>query len=142
MGLHKSTGNCRSALNRSFPLALVVGMTGTSILSGCLRDPQKGKLAFLESGKRYEQQNKYPEAAIQFRNAIKLDSRYVDAYYELGKADLAMQQWRDAFSALSQAAQLDPNRVDIQLALAEMYLAAPDAKKAEEVASLILQKDS
>ena len=129
------------AMNQGSRIALVAGFMSVIALSGCAGDPQKAKAAYLESGKRYVNQGKYPEAAIQFRNALKIDPRYADAYYELGKDNLAMKQWHDAYSSLAQAAQLDPNRTDVQLALAEMYLAGPDFKKAEDTASNILQKE-
>jgi Tfp pilus assembly protein PilF len=56
-------------------------------LSSCARDPEKGKQLYLESGKNYMKNGKYREAAIQFRNAAKLDPRFVDAYYQLAQAN-------------------------------------------------------
>src|SRR5712664_2566630 len=50
---------------------------------GCSGDPQQGKLKYLESGRRYMQRGKYQEAAIQFRNSLKLDPRFVEAFYQL-----------------------------------------------------------
>jgi Tfp pilus assembly protein PilF len=49
-------------------LALTLGFT-----TGCHRDPNKLKLRYLESGKRYFDQGKLKEAGIQFSNALKVD---------------------------------------------------------------------
>lgn len=111
------------------------------LIAGCNPDPQKAKVAYLESGNRYASQGKYPEAIIQYRNALKIDPRYAEASYQMGKAELALRQWRDAYPALLQAGDLAPDRDDIQLSLAEVYLAGNDFKKAQEAALKILARE-
>src|SRR6202166_3133618 len=81
------------------------------ILGGCSLDPQKGKVKYLESGKRYLKAGKYQEASIQFRNAIKLDPRFAEAYYQLAQAELLLKQWSAAVAALQQTINQDPQRV-------------------------------
>src|SRR3984893_18840679 len=81
------------------------------MLGGCSLDPQKGKVKYLESGKRYLKAGKYQEASIQFRNALKLDPRFAEAYYQLAQADLSLKQWNDAVAAPRQTIELDPQRV-------------------------------
>ena len=63
------------------------------------RDPQKGKIKYLESGQRYMEKGKYQEAAIQFQNALKL-IRALWSLYRLAQAELAQHQWRRAYAAL------------------------------------------
>ena len=70
--------------NRRFGSALAAILLVFS--SGCSGDPQKGKVKYLESGQHYMQKGKYQQAAIQFRNALKLDPRFVEASYQLAKA--------------------------------------------------------
>jgi len=115
--------------------AVLVGVACTGLLAGCSRDPEKAKNRYLESGKRYMQQNKYQEAAIQYRNALKIDPRFVEAYYQLAQVDQRMEQWNDAFGALQHAIELDPARLDARLSLGSLYLAAHNYKQAEEQAS-------
>src|SRR5437588_7991470 len=115
--------------------AVLVGVACTGLLAGCSRDPEKAKNRYLESGKRYMQQNKYQEAAIQYRNALKIDPRFVEAYYQLAQVDQRMEQWNDAFGALQHAIELDPTRLDARLSLGSLYLAAHNYKQAEEQAS-------
>src|SRR5438045_3773896 len=62
-------------------------------LIGCSADPEKGKAKYLQSGMGHMQKGRYQEAAIQFRNALKLDPRFVDAYYQLAQVSLALHQW-------------------------------------------------
>jgi tetratricopeptide (TPR) repeat protein len=84
---------------------------------------------------------KYREARIQFCNAVKLDPKFVDAYYQLSQADLALHEWSEAFAALSKATELDPNRVDAQLTLSQLYFTARDYDHAKEKAQAVLGKD-
>src|SRR6202158_4883189 len=82
------------------------------MLGGCSLAPQKGKVKYLESGKRYLKAGKYQEATIQFRNSIKLDPRFAEAYYQLAQAELSLQQWSAAVAALQEPINPDPQRVD------------------------------
>ena len=95
-----------------------------SMLAGCSGDPEKGKVKYLQSGLGHMQKGKYQEAAIQFRNALKLDPRFVDAYYQLAQVSLALHQWNDAYAALEHAIAIDPGRVDARLDRGRLYLAA------------------
>src|ERR1700674_5938099 len=94
------------------------------ILGGCSLDPQKGKVKYLESGKRYVKQGKYQEASIQFRNAIKLDPRFAEAYYQLAQAELLLKQWGGALAAFQQTIDLDSRRLDAHIDIGQLYLAA------------------
>ena len=70
------------------------------MLAGCSLDPQKGKVKYLNSGKSYLKAGKYREASIQFRNPIKLDPRFAEAYYQLAQADLSLKEWNAALASL------------------------------------------
>src|SRR5438309_1178616 len=99
------------------------------MLGGCSLDPQKGKVKYLESGKRYLKAGKYQEASIQFRNAIELDPRFAEAYYQLAQAELSLKQWNGAFAALRQTIDLDPQRVDAHVDVGRLYVASKDYQK-------------
>ncbi len=77
---------------RQLRVAMGVTFLASVILGGCSFDPQKGKIKYLESGQRYMKAVKYQEASIQFRNSIKLDPRFAEAYYQLAQANLSLRQ--------------------------------------------------
>src|SRR5579859_4512201 len=54
----------------------------TLVIFGCSKDPQTRKLAFMASGQHFMAEGKYDEASIQFRNAVKTDPRFVEAYFD------------------------------------------------------------
>jgi tetratricopeptide (TPR) repeat protein len=112
------------------------------LLAGCSSDPEKGKQRYLQSGLRLMKQERYAEAAVQFRNALKLDPKFVGALYNLAQAQLAGQHWTEAYAALRQAIELDPKRLDARLSLGGLLLGARDYKGAEVQANRILAQDS
>ena len=65
----------------------------------------------------------YRDAAIEFRNALRLDPRFVDAYYQLSQANLAMHDWNSAYASLAKAIELDPARLDARLDRGRLDLA-------------------
>jgi tetratricopeptide (TPR) repeat protein len=140
----------------------VAAATATVALSlflvSCAGNPQKAKLKYLQKGEAYMKQSQYSSAAIEFRNALKVDPRYVEAYYQLAKADLkladkdaalqkkdsVMTDARDAYKALNQAITVDPNRVDVRMLRAELLSSSTDAKDqatATDDANHVLQQD-
>jgi tetratricopeptide (TPR) repeat protein len=126
------------------PLLILCGL-----LCSCAGNPQKAKAKYVANGQNYMKKKQYASAAIEFRNALKIDPRYVDAYYQLAQADLAQHDWRAAYSNLEKAIELDPNRLDARLDRGRLYLAARDFQgvrgggftKAEEEANFVLTQD-
>jgi len=111
------------------------------LASGCKKDPEVAKRQYLESGQKFLQQGKYQQAEIQFRNALKIDPRFADAYLQLSKAAIATARWQDAFGNLQRAVQLDPGLTEARLTIGRLYLSAHQFDQAEEQAQAILQRD-
>jgi len=84
----------------------------------------------------------YGDASIEFRNAIRQDPRFVEAYYQLAQADLAQRDWSAAYASLKKAIDLDPSRLDVRLERGRLYLASREFDKAEDEAILILKRES
>jgi tetratricopeptide (TPR) repeat protein len=118
-------------------LILVAAMLGS-----CSRDPQRAKAKYLAAGRKYMTKGQYGDAAIEFRNALRLDPRFVDAYYELAQATLAQHDWKLAYASLQKAIELDPGRLDARLDRGRLYLAAREFDKSEDEANFILKQDS
>src|SRR5580700_9718267 len=112
------------------------------LLSSCSRDIQKAKAQYLAAGQKYMAKKQYGDAAIEFRNALRLDPRFVDAYYQLAEASLAQHDWELAYASLEKAIELDPSRLDTRLDRGRLYLAARQFDKSVEEANFILKQDS
>lgn len=110
-------------------------------LASCSRDPQKAKAKYLSAGQNYMKRGQYGDASIEFRNALRLDPRFVEAYYQLALADLAQHEWSTAYASLEKAIELDPTRLDARLDRGRLYLAARQFRQAGDEANFILERD-
>ncbi len=102
-------------------------------LASCSRDPNVVKKRYLESGNKYFEKDRYKEASIQYRNALKRDPRYGAAYYKLGLVSLKVNDVSGAVSALRRAVELvppdQPDHWDAVVKLSEIYLAYSNGEK-------------
>jgi tetratricopeptide (TPR) repeat protein len=112
------------------------------VLSGCSRDPQKQKAAYFASGSKYVAAGKYPEAVIQFRNAIEIDPGFAAAHYQLAQAYGKLQSPQQAYRELVATVGLEPGNADAQLELATFFIAARRYEEAQKAAEKILAVDA
>lgn len=129
----------RTRLHKMSAVALATGLLLLS--SGCIRDPNVRKQMYLESGKRYENQQKMREAIIQFSNALKIDHNYAEAHYELGKAYLQVGSINAAYSELLTAVDLRPDNIAIRLELGNLQMAGGLVDDAAEQAKAVLARE-
>ena len=62
----------------------IVLIAATALLaSGCAKDPQTAKAKYIATGQKYMKEKQYGDAAVEFRNAIRLDPGSADAYYQV-----------------------------------------------------------
>ncbi len=123
-----------------FRTALLLGAAAL-LLSACSSDPQKAKAKYLASGEKYMQQKQYSKAAIEFRNAIRIDPQFTDAYFQLSQAAIAQRNWQVAYASLEKLIEMDPGRSDARLERGRLYLAARQFDNAAQDANAVLQKD-
>jgi tetratricopeptide (TPR) repeat protein len=116
----------------------------------CNRDPQAQKQKYLDSGNRYFNNSKYKEASIMYRRALKEDMRFGEAWYRLGLTELQTGRIVEALRALQRAVELQPDNVEAQAKVGEIYMGvySADPKRpaqylteADEMATRILERD-
>ncbi len=93
-------------------------------LAGCSFNPEAAKRRYFENGERYAAQGKYREAIILYRNAIKKDPKFGEAYFKLGEAELRRGDPRGAVAAYRRAVELLKDNELAGSKLADLYLAA------------------
>ena len=111
-----------------------------TVLAGCSRDPNVRKHKYFESGQRYFEKGQYREAAIQYKNAVQIDSTYGNAHYGLAKAFLKLQQWNPAYQELARTLDLQPDNYPARIDLANLLIAGRDFKQAQAQTDQLLQK--
>ncbi len=112
-----------------------------ALCTGCSRDPQVRKKAYLDKGVSYFEKGKYDAAIIEYQNAIQIDPDFAAAHYEMARSLVKKEDWTHAFRELQHAVQLDPKNFKAQLDLADFYLAGRKYQEAHDHAALVLQSD-
>ena len=87
-------------------------------------DPAAKKQQYMTSGDRYLAEAKYPEAIIEFKNAVAIDAKLGEAHKKLAQAYAKTGDARGALDSSIRAADLLPKDIEIQLAAGSYLLAA------------------
>jgi tetratricopeptide (TPR) repeat protein len=111
------------------------------VSSGCQGNKDKKKERFLASGQEYFEQEKYPEAMIQFKNAVQLDPRSALGYYRLGLTYLKLGRGPEAFGAFQKSVDVDPGASGAQIQLGNLWLASGRPGDAKQCAEEALKTD-
>src|SRR5882762_2803594 len=122
-------------------VTIAIVLMSAAVLNACANDPQIAKAKYFAAGQNYMKNGKYGDAAIEFRNAVRLDPRFVEAYYQLAHADMALNDWSAAYATLAKTIDLDPTRLDVRLDRGRLYLAAREFNQAEDEATFILKQE-
>ena len=92
--------------------------------SGCNRDPNVAKKKYVESGNKYFERGKYKESLIMYKNAIRRDPLYGEAYYRAALAEIKLGRYVEAAGDLNRAVERQPDNVDAYVKLSNIYLNA------------------
>src|SRR4051794_16630108 len=107
-------------MNRSL-VALLVG--ALCLVSACSTDPNEAKKRYVARGNKYYERQKYREALIMYKNALRKDAKYGGAYYRAALAELAMgNQLAAVVRDLHRAVELDPDNLDAYERLINLYI--------------------
>ena len=88
--------------------------------TGCDRSPEAKSARYIVAGKALMQKGNPARAILEFRNAVQASPKNAEAYYQLGLAYLARQDYRNAVAGLRQAIALNPKHTAAQLKLAQL----------------------
>jgi tetratricopeptide (TPR) repeat protein len=75
----------------------------------------KSKKDWLDEGISFRSQKRYEYALEAFEQALRLDTRYLEAYQEKGMTLFELERYDYALEAFEQALHLNPNRVDLYI---------------------------
>lgn len=112
-----------------------------AMLVACNRDPSARKQQYFDSGSRYLEKSEFPEAVIQFSNAIRLDPLFAAAHFKLAKGYLGMRRFQDAFRELQRTLDLEPGNNEALLDLGALYIAGRAYDQVEPIASRMFKHD-
>ena len=125
----------------SFPVVLAI-LLSLVCLSGCARSPAKAKAESLARATEYERQEQYPNAIIEYKNAIKADPGSAEVHSSLGQVFVKNSQYKEAFQEFERVLQISPGNPDAQIAIGQIYLKAGMNDDALQIARDLQSRNS
>ncbi|HEU0122697.1 MAG TPA: tetratricopeptide repeat protein [Bryobacteraceae bacterium] len=101
----------------------------TLFAAGC--SPEAKKKRALEGGNKYFEKGQYKQARLMYLNAIKVDPRFGEAYYQLALTNMQLGSFGEAVGNLQRTVELQPENLDAHSKLADIYLNAYAANPAK-----------
>jgi tetratricopeptide (TPR) repeat protein len=120
---------------------LICAIAAMLLLAAC-DSPQEREAAYLKSGKELYESGELSKAAIEFRNALKINPTGVEAKYFTALIYEKKGNVPRAISTFQEVALQDPNNRDVQLKLGQYALMGGDAAEAGERADKLIALDS
>ena len=105
------------ALKRVITLMVLAGVC----LAGC-KDSETAKRQYAANGDKFLSEQKYAEAIVEYRNALREDPRFGDARLKLAEAYLANKNPQAAVREYVRAADGLPNDMNVQLMAGRILL--------------------
>lgn len=123
----------------AFKHTIVAGLL-LSALIGC-GSAADSAAEFVESGKSLLEQGKVSKAKLEFKNAIQVDPKMAEPFYQLALIDEKDKRWKSMFTNLTKVEQLDPGHHDAIIKLGQVYLLAGNFELALEKVNKIITAD-
>ena len=123
-----------------FKVIFAVFLIITLALFGCASDEEK-KVDHFNKGLAYFEKGEFKNARLEFKNAIQIDPKYVDAYEKLGETNLKIGDARGAFSAYSAVAELEPDNTAVQLKIATFLMLAKKFEDSRKKLEMVLNRE-
>jgi len=121
-----------NVLKHTVIAALLIGA-----MTGC-GTAEESAANYLDSGKTLLAEGKVKKARLEFKNAIQIDPRMAEPFYQLALIDEKDQKWKAMFANLNTVEQLDPNHFDAIVKLGQIHLLAGNFELAGEKADKVL----
>ncbi len=108
-------------------------------LAACQSDEQK-LAEHMARGDAYLEEEKYPEAIIEYKSALQIDPNQASAHWGLARAHQKNQQPREGFWELRETVRLDPANIEARLQFGQFSVLAGEfdeaLKQADEVIAI------
>lgn len=86
---------------------------------------------YLERGKALFDKGDFVKAQLEFRNALQINPKGIDAQYHLGLIAEREANWQEAFGRFSRVVEENPDHAQAQLKLAQLHLIGGDLEQTE-----------
>lgn len=118
---------------------LITVIIAVALVSGCASKEEK-MAKFFNKGQAEYQKGNYVEARLALKNAVQMNTKFAEAYHMLGKVELKEKNPQKAFGYFSKAVELDPDLLDAQVELGNIFLMARQLEDARSKCYYVLDK--
>jgi len=108
-------------------------------VSSCDRSPEAKLAKHVKRGDEYVKEEKFKEAVIEYRNAVKAVPKDAAAHWKLAKASIEAKDIRTAFAELQKTVELDPANFEALGKLGEIYVMAGKKDEAAQIADNLVK---
>jgi len=133
-GTHSREANMRRSGRMMVCWAVMAVFVGS-----CDRSPEAKLAKHLSRGDEYMKDEKFREAAIEYRNAVKAVPGDAGAHWKLAKTSLEAKNIPMAFAEAQKTVELDPNNYDALGMLGEIYVVAGKKEEAAQIADNLVR---
>ena len=106
---------------RRSKIVMACWVVAAVFFGSCDRSPE-GKLAkHVKRGDEYVKEEKFKEAVIEYKNAVKAVPKDSAAHWKLAKASIEAKDIRTAFAELQKTVELDPSNFDAAIRLGLLF---------------------
>ena len=100
--------------------------------------PEQRLEKYTEEGAEFLEQGDLGRANVQFQNALKINEEHIPALKGLSEIAEQRQDFRALYGVLQRIVRIDPNQIDSQVKLGQLYLIGSDETAALEQAEAVL----
>lgn len=122
-----------------FKQSIIAGLL-FGVLVGC-GSPADSASSFVDSGKKLLAEGNIQKARLEFKNAIQVDPRLAEPFYQLALIDEKEQNWKGMFANLTTVEQLAPTHYEAIVKLGQIHLLAGNFDVALEKANKVIEAD-
>ncbi len=125
---------------RVLKYTLVLLLSGVGLTAcGSAEDSAAG---YIDSGKELLAENKPEKARVEFKNAIQIDPKAAEPFYQLALLDEKAKSWKSMYGNLLKVEQLNPKHHDATIKLGQLYLLSGNMEFAMERADKVLADEA
>ena len=110
----------------------------SAFLISCSEAPSERAARHESRGDRYVEQEKFREAVIEYKNAVRATPDNPAIHWKIAKAASQVGDPSTIFTSLSRVVQLDPTDFEAQWSLGDFYLAGGKTDEAATLAERLL----
>src|SRR4030065_1833356 len=108
-------------------------------LTACSSSPEELVAKHTHRGDEYVQNGKFPEAVIEYRNAVKATPKDAALRWKLAKTAIQANAIRTAYTELQKTVELDPANYEAKGELGELCVAMGETGPASQIADTLVR---